>query len=185
MVPQNVSSFLKHGNSRLNTLLLSLEINSIKHIPFSDWLLINLHVYSLGMGRYIEHRIQSISLKYHDKILQLLLCLKQRIIDGKVKIVDTNPKYEEIISFYPTFLSICRILLYSAFVVNMWRHFITSILLANTYNGRKTSNLGNKPEIWGNYTLLSYDFEHMETLIAILSRGNVHVFGLISLTCPV
>ena len=86
-------------------------------------------------------------MKYSDKILQPLLCLSTHIIKGKLKILETYPKSEEIAHFYPIFLTFVAFL--SSFVeqnchvlISKLQHFITSIRLVNTYNGRKLKTLG-------------------------------------------
>ena len=45
--------------------------------------------------------IESTLLKYRDEILQPPLRLSAHIMEGRVKISETYPKSEEIISFYP------------------------------------------------------------------------------------
>ena len=46
----------------------------------------------VGMGLYAWYlRIKSILLNYHDKILQPPLCLSVHIMEGKLKILGTNP----------------------------------------------------------------------------------------------
>ena len=47
-------------------------------------------------------------MKHRDEILQPPLHLSAHIMEGKPKILGTNPKSEEIISFYPIFLCILR-----------------------------------------------------------------------------
>ena len=42
-------------------------------------------------------------MKYRDEMLQLPLHLSTHIMEGRVKILETYPKSEEIISFYPNF----------------------------------------------------------------------------------
>ena len=60
------------------------------------------------MGWYDRYLgIESILVKYCDEILQLSLRLPTHIMEGRVKILETYPKSEEIISFYPIFSSIC------------------------------------------------------------------------------
>ena len=54
--------------------------------------------------------IESIVVKYCDKILKPPPCLLTHIMDGRVKVLETYPKSEEIISFYPIFSSIYRLL---------------------------------------------------------------------------
>ena len=47
-------------------------------------------------------------MKYCDEILQLPLRLSAHIMEGKVKMLETYPKSEEIISFCPIFLYILQ-----------------------------------------------------------------------------
>ena len=59
---------------------------------------------SVGMARYARYiSIESILLKYCDEILEPPLRLSVYIMKGKVKILQTYPKSEEIISFIPNF----------------------------------------------------------------------------------
>ena len=51
------------------------------------------------MERYLG--IESILLKYRDDILKPPLRLSAHIMEGRVKILETYPKTEEIITFYP------------------------------------------------------------------------------------
>ena len=54
------------------------------------------------MGRSVRYLgIESILLKYRDEILQPPLHLPTCIMEGRVKILETYAKSEEIISFYP------------------------------------------------------------------------------------
>ena len=47
--------------------------------------------------------IESILMKYRDEISQPPFLLSAHIMEGRVKILETYLKSEEIISFYPTF----------------------------------------------------------------------------------
>ena len=49
-------------------------------------------------------------LKYRNEILQPPLRFSAHIMEGRVKILETYPKSEEIISFYSIFSSIYRLL---------------------------------------------------------------------------
>ena len=70
-----------------------------------------LLVQYLGMGRKAWClSISSILVKYCDKILQPTLLLSAHIMVGKLKILETNPKYEEVAHIHPIFLCICRLL---------------------------------------------------------------------------
>ena len=80
-------------------------------------------------------------LNYPDETLQPLVYLSAHVIKGKLKLLDTYPKSEEITHFIPYFYTLaafcsdfvqqnCHIL------VNKLLHLKTSIILANTYNGR-------------------------------------------------
>ena len=54
----------------------------------------------IGMGRLARNLgIETILLKYCDEILKLALCLSSHIIEGRVKILETYPKSEEITHF--------------------------------------------------------------------------------------
>ena len=52
--------------------------------------------------------IKSILLEYCDKILEPPFRLPTHIMEGRVKILETWPKSEEIISFCLIFLCMCR-----------------------------------------------------------------------------
>ena len=55
----------------------------------------------LGMGQLARYlSIESILLKYCDEILQTPLCLSAHIMEGKVEILETNKKSEEVLHFY-------------------------------------------------------------------------------------
>ena len=89
------------------------------------------------LARYLG--IETILLKYRDEILQLSLPFSTYLMEGRLKILETYPKSEEIISFYPQFSCICR--LYTIVVIMLsrtamfWlRQFITSISLVSSYN---------------------------------------------------
>ena len=56
-------------------------------------------------------------MKYRDGILQLPLRFSAHIMEGKLRILVTNPKSEEIISLYPIVLCTCR--LYSVLVITL------------------------------------------------------------------
>ena len=58
-------------------------------------------------------------MKYCDEILQPPLCLSAVIMEGKLKILGTNPKSEEIISFYPIFL--CSLQIYTELAIMLNR----------------------------------------------------------------
>ena len=65
---------------------------------------LKLAMFKIGMGRQDRYLgIESILVKYRDKILQPPLRLPTHIMEGRVKILETYPKYEEIISFFPYF----------------------------------------------------------------------------------
>ena len=65
----------------------------------------NLYCYiyfNLGMGRWFRYLgMESILLKYRDEILKPPFRLSTYIMEGRVKILETYRKSEEIISFYP------------------------------------------------------------------------------------
>ena len=68
-------------------------------------------VLQLGMGRLAWCLvIESILLKYYDEILKLPLRLPAHIMEGRVKILETYPKSEEMISFCTIFLCFCKLL---------------------------------------------------------------------------
>ena len=83
---------------------------------------------STRMGRLVRYLgIESILLKYRDEILKPPLRLSTYIMEGRVKILETYPKSEEIISFYPHIFihlqTFCETLRRTAM---FWlRHFIT------------------------------------------------------------
>ena len=76
-------------------------------------------------------------MKYQDEILQLPLHLQTHVMYGKLQILGTNPKSEEIISFCPIVSCILQ-----TFIAITWsrtamfwlRYFITLIPLVNVYN---------------------------------------------------
>ena len=51
--------------------------------------------------------MERILLKYRDEILQPSLCLSTHILEERVKILETYPKSEKNLSFYPQFSCIC------------------------------------------------------------------------------
>ena len=87
------------------------------------------------MGWYARYLgIESILVKYRNEILQPPLRLSAHIMEGKLKILGTTPKSEEITHFYPIFCVFADF--YSDMLSRtamVWlRHFLTSISLANT-----------------------------------------------------
>ena len=75
--------------------------------------------------------------KHRDEILQLPLRLSAHIISRKLKILGTDPKFEEIISFFPD-IFVHFVDFYSNYIeqnCHVWlRYFISLISLVNTYN---------------------------------------------------
>ena len=47
--------------------------------------------------------IESTFLKYHDNILQVVSQLSAHLVEGKHKLLETNPESDVIINFYPMF----------------------------------------------------------------------------------
>ena len=73
--------------------------------------MVNGIVFDFEMGRQAKFlSIESILLKNYDDILKLPLSLPTHIMEGIVKILETYPKSEEIISFYSIFSCICKLL---------------------------------------------------------------------------
>ena len=81
------------------------------------------------MGRNFRYRsIESILLKYCDEILQPPLHLSAYIMEGRLNILETYLKSEEIIRFYPQFSCICR--LYTCDYIEQNGH----VLVTTIYN---------------------------------------------------
>ena len=98
-------------------------------------------------------------------------------MEGIVKILETYPKSEEIISFYPhifvhlqTFIHVdqnCHVLVTRIYNLNFaWQHIRWKENLKYCEQTRNLKKL---------YRFLSY-FVYLGTLIAMLLRGNVHVW---------
>ena len=93
------------------------------------------HHYSVGLvSRYREHFDE---IQWRDFTTATFTCQHiLYIMLWKLQILGTYPKSEAIARFYPIFFVHLQTFNRS-FVVNMWQHFVTSISLVNTYNGKK------------------------------------------------
>ena len=72
-------------------------------------------------------------MKYRDEILQPPLRLSAHIMEGRVEILVTNPKAEEIISFYPIFSCISKTLYSTSDYVEQNCHVLVTILYKTEY----------------------------------------------------
>ena len=79
--------------------------------------------------------IESILLKHCDEILKLPLHLSTHIMQGRVKILETYPKSEEVINCYPhVFVYLQTFSDTLSRTAMFWlRHVITLISLVNSY----------------------------------------------------
>ena len=78
-------------------------------------------------------------MKYRDKILKPRLRLSTHIPEGKIKILETCPKSEEIISINPNndifkYFQIFIAIMARRTAIFWLRHLKTSISLVNSYN---------------------------------------------------
>ena len=91
-----------------------------------------LHLGKGQLGRYLS--IESILMKYHDDILEPPFRLPAYIMEGKLKILGRNHKFEEIISLYPIFLCILKTFIQycsSDYYVEQICHVFVTILFYN------------------------------------------------------
>ena len=115
-------------------------------------------------------------MKYRDEILQLPLRLSAHIMEGKLKILETNPKSEKIISFYTIFSCILQILYSTSNYIELDCPALVTILF--TLNLTCQHIILENLRYWKQTTSLkkfcnfiTY-FVYLWTLIAMLLRGT-------------
>ena len=112
-------------------------------------------------------------------------------MEERVKISETYPKSEQIITFYPQFSYICRPYTVLAIKLNQtamfWlQHFKTSISLVNTYNRRKSLKYKKyTPNLKKLHKFISY-FVYLGTFTAIsIAKTSMISLGYTNMRNPV
>ena len=106
--------------------------------------------------------------------------MQTHIMEGRVKVLETYPKCEEIIRFYPNFFAFADFYTGRDYIEQKWH-----VLLLTLYNlslpcqhiqWKKNIKYWKHTRILKKFcTFMSY-FVHLGTFIAMLLRGNIHAW---------